>query len=222
MKRINLFTGHFGSGKTEIALNVAHHLKTAGTKAVTLVDLDIVNPYFCSRDLEDDLTEKGIRIISQGRHLANAELMVVTPEVLSAFNKKDHTVVFDVGGDDMGAVALGQYNRFFQEEDYDLYFVVNYNRPLTRDAHSVLDVLTAIEGTSRLKVTKLINNTNLGAQTTLKDIQRGEELLLELVRLTGLPHAFTAVRSDLVEEARRVVKGEILPLTIYMKPPWLD
>lgn len=113
MKRLTLFTGHFGSGKTEIAINYARKLKEEGTERVTLVDLDIVNPYFCSRDIADTLSDQGIRVISQNRHWSNAELMVVTPEVLSAFNKKDHSVVLDVGGDDMGAVALGQYNRFF-------------------------------------------------------------------------------------------------------------
>lgn len=222
MKRINLFTGHFGSGKTEIAINYARKLKQEGIAKVTIVDLDIVNPYFCSRDLEDELKEEGIRVISQGRHLANAELMVVPAEVMAAFQQKDHTVIFDVGGDDMGATALGQYNRFFREEDYDMFFVVNINRPLTRDLPGVREYLDAIEHSSRLKVSKLVNNTNLGTATSLSAIQAGEQLIRQLSEQTGLPHAFTAVRRDLAEEARSVVAGEMIPIDITMKPPWVD
>lgn len=220
MKRINVFTGHFGSGKTEIAINYAIKLKQSGIAKVTLVDLDIVNPYFCSRDFTEELGALGIRVIAQPAHLANAELMVVTPEVLSAFNQKDHTVVFDVGGDDMGAIALGQYNRFFKEEDYDMFFVLNGNRPLTGDVDTAREYLEAVEATSRLKVTKLVNNTNLSYETSLADVGRGEELGRALSEKLGLPLGFTGVRRDLAEEAKDVVRGEILPLDLYMKPPW--
>lgn len=222
MKRITVISGHFGSGKTEIAINLARKLKADGIPKVTIVDLDIVNPYFCSRDLEDELAAEGIRVISQGRHLANAELMVVTPEVMAAFQQTDHTVIFDVGGDDMGAIALGQYNRFFREEAYDMFFVVNAGRPLTRDVQALKQYLDTIEGSSRLKVTHLINNTNLSYDTSLEEIRRGEAIVGELAELTGLPQVFTAVRRDLAEEAAAVVKGEILPMDIYMKPPWVD
>lgn len=222
MKRINLFTGHFGSGKTEMAINFAKKLKKDGIAKVTIVDLDIVNPYFCSRDLEDELKEEGIRIISQGKHLANAELMVVPGEVMSAFQQLDHTVVFDIGGDDMGATALGQYKRFFQEEDYDMFFVVNTSRPMTREVEEVKAYLDSIEHASRLKVTALINNSNMSYDTSLEVIRQGEDVIKKLSEMTGLPHVFTAVRRDLAERAREVVTGEIFPIDIYMKPPWID
>lgn len=222
MKRINLFTGHFGSGKTEIAINYARKLKKDGIAKVTIVDLDIVNPYFCVRDLTDELEAEGIRVISQGRHLANAELMVVPAEVIAAFQQTDHTVIFDIGGDDMGATALGQYNRFFQNEDYEMFFVVNTSRPMTRDAGEVKAYLDAIEHSSRLKATALINNSNMSYDTSLEVILHGEEVIKELSELTGLPHAFTAVRRDLADEAARIISGEIFPIDIYMKPPWKD
>lgn len=220
MKRINLFTGHFGSGKTEIAVNYARSLREAGVEKVTIVDLDIVNPYFCSRDLTEELARDGIRVISQGAHLSNAELMVVTPEVLSAFNQKDHTVIFDVGGDDLGAVALGQYNRFFKEEPYEMFFVINASRPLTKDLPSAREYLEAIQRTSRLHVTQLVNNTNLSYDTDLSGILAGEALTRELSQVLGIPQAFTAVRRDLAEAAGELIGGEILPIDIYMKPPW--
>ena len=220
MNRLNVFTGHFGSGKTEIAINYAKKLKQAGIEKVTLVDLDIVNPYFCSREFTEELGELGIRVISQGVHLSNAELMVVTPEVLSAFNQKDHTVIFDVGGDDMGALALGQYNRFFKEEAYDMFFVINANRPLTSNLEKAGENLEAVEVTSRLKVTRLVNNTNMSYETQLVDIQSGDRITRGLSEKRGIPLAFTAVRRDLVAAAKEVIQGDILPVDIYMKPPW--
>lgn len=222
MKRINLFTGHFGSGKTEMAINYARKLKKDGVTKVTIVDLDIVNPYFCSRDLEDELKEEGIRMISQGRHLANAELMVVPGEVMSAFQQTDHTVIFDIGGDDMGATALGQYKRFFDEDDYEMFFVVNTSRPMTKVVEEVKEYLDSIENASRLKVTQLVNNSNMSYDTSLEVISQGEKVVKELSEMTGIPHAFTAVRRDLAEEAKKVVKGEIFPIDINMRPPWTD
>lgn len=219
MNRINVFTGHFGSGKTEIAINFAKKLKDEG-KEVTIVDLDVVNPYFCVRDKWDDLEAYGIRVISQDRHLSNAELMIVVPEVYSAFDKKDHYVVMDVGGDDSGAIVLGQYNRFFKEEAYSLYFVINNNRPLTEDLENTKLYIDAIEMTSRLKVTDLISNTNMSYETSVEDVIRGDKIVSKLALELKLPHAYTVVKKDLVEEVKGKVKGELFPIDIYMKPPW--
>lgn len=219
MNRINVFTGHFGSGKTEIAINFAKKLKDEG-KEVTIVDLDVVNPYFCVRDKWDDLEAYGIRVISQDRHLSNAELMIVVPEVYSAFHKKDHYVVMDVGGDDMGATVLGQYNENFKEEPYSLFFVINNNRPLTEDVENTRRYIESIEITSRLKVTDLISNTNLSYETSVDDIVRGDKIVNELSHKLNLPHAYTVVRRDLAEEVKGKVKGDIFPIDIYMKPPW--
>ncbi|HAZ36232.1 MAG TPA: ATP-binding protein, partial [Clostridiaceae bacterium] len=128
--RIRIFTGHFGSGKTEIAINYALKLNNEGKK-VCIADLDIVNPYFCTRDEEKFLNDKGIRVIATPKDLANAELGVIPLETLSVFNDKSYDVVIDVGGDDKGAIALGQFNRYFREENYDMYFVINTLRPET-------------------------------------------------------------------------------------------
>lgn len=222
MKRLNVITGHFGSGKTEVAINLARKWRAEGIAKVTVVDLDIVSPYFCSRDCERELAGDGIRVISQGRNLANAELMVLSPEVLAAFQQKDHTVIFDVGGDDMGALALGQYKRFFQAEEYEMYFVVNASRPMTRDPASVREYLESIERASRLQVTQLVNNTNLGYATSLEQVRQGEVVVDELARQMGLPKAFTAVRRDLAGEAAAIVEGEMLIMDLYMKPPWTE
>lgn len=113
MSRIKIFTGHFGSGKTEVAINFAINSANEN-KNTAIVDLDIVNPYFCTRSLKDELNKKGVKVISSDPDLLNAELMVVPAEVLSVFNDKSYQAFFDVGGDDQGAVALGQFNRFLK------------------------------------------------------------------------------------------------------------
>lgn len=219
MSRINIFTGHFGSGKTEISINYAINLAKMGKK-VAIVDLDIVNPYFCTRGIRKELEEHGIRVIASDPNLSNAELMVVPAEVLAVFNDKSYEVVMDIGGDDQGAIVLGQYNRYLKEEPYDMYFVINNNRPLTSNNDDTEDYIRAIQTASRLKITHLISNTNLSYETVVEDIIKGDKTVNNLAEKLNIPHKYTVCRRDLVDEVKEKVQGEILPIDIYMKPPW--
>ena len=219
MSRIRIFTGHFGSGKTEISINYALKLAKEGKK-VAIVDIDIVNPYFCSRDIRKHLEENGVRVIASDPSLSNAELAVVPAEVLAVFNDKSYEVVMDIGGDDQGAVVLGQYNRYLREEPYDMYFVVNNNRPFTSNGNDTEEYMRNIQMGSRLKVTHLISNTNMSYETKSEDILRGDKEVAQLSEKLNLPYKYTVCRKDLVEEIKGKVQGEILPIDIYMKPPW--
>jgi tRNA uridine 5-carbamoylmethylation protein Kti12 len=220
MSRIKVFTGHFGSGKTELAINFAKSLALQNIKT-SLVDIDIVNPYFCVRDLKDELEEMGIRVIASNPHFSNAELMVIPPEVVSVFNDKSKDVIIDVGGDDSGAVVLGRYHEYFTKEQYEMYFVINSNRPFTSNIEDTEEYIRAIEVASRLKVTHLISNTNMSYETTKEDILKGDKLVKELSEKLNLPYKYTMCRRDLVDSIVGQVSGEILPIDIYMRPKWL-
>lgn len=220
MTRLNIFTGYYGSGKTEIAINYALQLAKQSPR-VCVVDLDIVNPYFCSRDVRDRLEDAGIRVISANPGWANVELGVVSPEVMAIFNDKSQEVVIDVGGDDLGALALGQFNRYFQQEPYEMNLVINTNRPDTSTVEEVEDCMTRIQGASRLKVTHLIANTNLSFETTAADVLRGDAFVAALEQKWGLPYRFTACRSDLVDEVIPAARGDVFPIDIFMKLPWM-
>ncbi|MCX7695209.1 MAG: ATP-binding protein [Caloramator sp.] len=217
--RIRIFTGHFGSGKTEISINYAIKLRDEGKK-VCIADLDIVNPYFCTRDEKEYLESLGIRVIATPKEMANAELGTIPLETLAVFNDKSYDVVLDVGGDDQGAVALGQYNRYFKMEDYDMYFVINTTRPFTKDVEGILEYIRDIEAASRLKVKYLINNSNLSYETRIEDILNGQNIVEEVSKRTNIPIKYTVVREDLVEEVKDKIKNEIFPIKIFMLPPW--
>lgn len=219
MSRIRIFSGHFGSGKTEIAINYAIYLAKQDKK-VAIVDIDIVNPYFCTRDVKEMLEGYGIRVISAAKHLSNAELMVVPAEVLAVFNDKSYEVVIDVGGDDMGAIVLGQYNEYFKQEPYDMYFVVNNNRPFTANNQGTEEYINSIQDGSRLKVTHFISNTNMSYETTAEDILKGDKEMVKLSQKTGIPYIYTVCTVDLIDDIKGKVHGDIFPIDIYMKPPW--
>ena len=192
MKRVNLFCGHYGSGKSNIAVNYAMHLKTGGL-AVALCDIDIVNPYFRSADSADELKAAGVEVITLPFANSNVDLPAIPSQVYGLVERRDIYAVMDIGGDDRGALALGRFAPYIlKENDYDMFFVVNFYRPLTSTPDEALAVLREIEAASAgLKFTKIINNSNLGDQTRAEDIENTLEKVSELSRMSGLPVAFT-------------------------------
>jgi cellulose biosynthesis protein BcsQ len=219
MSRIRVFTGHFGSGKTEIAINYAINLAKSGEKVV-IVDLDLVNPYFCVRDVRQRLEEHGVRVIASNPELVNVELMVVPAEITAVFNDKSYQVVIDVGGDDSGATALGRYNRYLREEPYDMLFVINTNRPYTSEPIAIVEHIRAVERASRLNVTHLISNTNLSYETKIEHIVEGDKIVGQLSKELKIPHAYTVCTKDLVGKLEGKLTGEVYGIDINMLPPW--
>ena len=196
-KRMTLFAGHYGSGKTNIAVAYALWLKAQG-QDVCIVDLDIVNPYFRTKDSLKELTEAGIELIASPYANSNVDLPALPQEIYGAVNRRDRLAVLDIGGDDRGALALGRYTpAILEEQDYEMLLVINCYRPLTRTAEETLAVLQEIQQAGGIPFTALVNNSNLGEETTAEDVLASLSYAEELSRLTGLPVKMTTVNHRL-------------------------
>ena len=213
IRRVTLFAGHYGSGKTNIAVNYALRLCSLG-KPVTLGDLDIVNPYYRAKDSQAELEAAGVRLIASAYANSNVDVPAIPQEMYALTEDKNSFAVMDIGGDDRGALALGRYMPAIRSEnDYDMLFVFNRSRPLTRDAQSALSIMREIEDACGLPFTGLVHNTNLGRETVPGTILSAMDSVHELSVLSGLPLLFTAVRSDLAPHLPQDI-GEIFPITL--------
>ncbi len=198
-KRLTLFAGHYGSGKTNIAVNYALHLAAEG-KAVCIADLDIVNPYFRTKDSAKELDAAGVELISPPFANSNVDLPALPAEAYRLVEDTTVHGVIDIGGDDRGAYALGRYVPFIkQENNYQMAFVANCYRPLTRTPEEALAVMREIEAACGLPFTCLVNNANLGTETTVQTVLDSLSFMETLSKLSGLPLWLNTVRHDIAE-----------------------
>lgn len=199
-KRVTLFSGHYGSGKTNIAVNYALYLRGRGYE-VSIGDLDVVNPYFRTADSKKQLEEAGVRVIALPYANSSVDLPSLPAEAYALVEDRRRMAVIDVGGDDRGACALGRYVPYILEEnDYEHIFVANFMRPLTPTAAEALEVLREIEGACAIPFTAIVHNSNLGAETTAATVTEKEEEARTLSRLTGLPILFTSAEKPIARE----------------------
>ncbi len=219
MKRVTLFSGHYGSGKTNIAVNYALGLRKEGLKTL-IADLDIVNPYFRTRDSESALNEAGVDIVVSSYANTNVDVPALPEEMYRIIDDKETHAVVDVGGDDRGALALGRLApKLMEENDYEMVFVMNFFRPLTRTAEQLVKVLREVETASGMKVTALLNNSNLGQATEIEDIVKTDALSKEVSEKTGLALLGTTVREDLLLH----IKGKVfnpMPIRLHFRDEW--
>ncbi len=216
-RRVTLFCGHYGSGKTNIAVNYALALHKEGYP-VRIADLDIVNPYFRTKDSETELSEAGIELISPAFANTNVDLPALPAAVYRMVQQTDAMAVMDVGGDDRGAYALGRYRPYILEEnDYDMLYVVNFMRPLTRTPDEAWDVMREIEAASGIAFTGIVNNTNLGEETTAVDIAASVVTARRLAEMTGIPLKMTTVRDDLYDACMALRVPSLLPLKLQAR-----
>lgn len=200
MKRITLFCGHYGSGKTNIAVNYALHLRKSG-RAVAIADLDVVNPYFRTKDSESELRAAGIDVIALQFANSNVDLPALPAEAYSLVQNRDRYAVIDVGGDDRGALALARYVDAIREEgDYDMLYVVNFYRPLTQSVGEALEVMREVGAAAKLSFTGIVNNSNLGEETTLCDIEATGAMARELAQLSGVPLVMTCANERIAAQ----------------------
>lgn len=217
IKRISIVAGHYGSGKTNVSVNMAVRLAQQGKKVI-IVDLDIVNPYFRAADFKDYLESLGIHVIAPTYANTNLDIPALPAEINTIFDTTDSHVIIDVGGDDAGAIALGRYSELIKSEDYDMYYVINENRYHTKNAGEALELLQCIEYCARVKATKLINNSNLGDETTVETLKHSLAFADELSEKTNLPLAFTCIKSDLYEAAAAESIPNLISIEMFVKP----
>ena len=200
-RRITLFAGHYGSGKTNIALNYARWLRRIASGPVAVADLDIVNPYFRTKDSAADLAAEGIGLVVSGFANSNVDFPALPKETYALVADRDTRVVVDVGGDDRGALALGRYvDDIRAGGDYEMLAVVNASRPLTRTPADAIEALREIEAACALPFTGIVNNTNLGQETTAADIAASLPYADKIAALMGLPVRFTCCAASLADE----------------------
>jgi hypothetical protein len=218
-KRITILAGHYGSGKTHIAVNYALWLRAQGFPAV-LADLDIVNPYFRTADAAALLREAGVELLSSDYALSNLDVPSVPGAVGTALSRTDTFCVLDVGGDDRGALALGRYAGILNSEpDRAIWLVINASRPLTAAPDDCAGILREIEAAARIRFTGLANNTHLAAETTPETVLASLPYAEAVSELTGLPIAMTAARQDLASMLEGKVPN-LFALRILNKPEW--
>ncbi|MGM9562621.1 MAG: hypothetical protein ACI3VQ_00910 [Faecousia sp.] len=215
-KRLTLFAGHYGSGKTNIAVNYALHLAKEG-KQVCIADLDIVNPYFRTADSRQELESAGVELISPQFANSNVDLPALPAQAYKLVQDKRCYGIMDIGGDDRGAYALGRYVPYMkQEKNYRMVYVANCYRPLTRTAAEALEVMREIEAACGLAFTDIVNNSNLASETDVQAVLDSRDFIQELSELSGLPVFMTTVRADLAERVRKHIPN-VLPLHLQEK-----
>ena len=213
-KRLTLFAGHYGSGKTNIAVNYAFKLRAEG-KDVCIADLDIVNPYFRTKDSEEELLAMGIKLVSSKYANTNVDLPALPAESYILVQDKSTYGIMDIGGDDRGAYALGRYvDAIKAENDYRMAFVVNCYRPLTTTVEDALEIMREIEAACGLKFNCIVNNSNLGELTTPETLLDSVDFVERLSAATGLEIWMHTAESSVAKELSGI---PVMPLTLQKK-----
>ena len=213
-KRLTLFAGHYGSGKTNIAVNYAFSLAKEGKK-VCIADLDIVNPYFRTKDSEEDLTRLGIELVSPQYANSNVDLPALPPESYKLVQDKSLYGIMDIGGDDRGAYALGRFAGAIKaENNYRMAFVVNCYRPLTSTVEDTVEIMHEIEAASGLAFTCIVNNSNLGNETRPETVYDSLDFVDRLSQATGLPVWMHTAEVRVAEELSGLT---VLPMVLQKK-----
>lgn len=219
-KRIRIITGHYGSGKTEFSMNYAMELAKL-KKKVALVDLDVVNLYFRSREKEELLQEHNIRMISSSIRGNTVDIPSISADILAPLDDESYDVILDLGGDPAGARALARYKKYFSPGSYDMFFILNANRADTQTVDKAMEYMIQIQDTAGLEVTGIINNTHLLKSTTIEDVIKGNKVALELCAKTNIPFKYNVVTRNIVKNLPKDLEGEVFPIDLYMRDEWM-
>lgn len=220
-KRVRIICGHYGCGKTEFAVNYAVKLAEAGLKPV-LADIDIINPYFRSRERTDALERMGVRVVASSINAPSIDVPAVSAGVYSAFDG-DSAAVVDVGGDSSGMSVLKSFSGHFSgANEYDLFFVININREAVSTTGKILEYIKSFEKKAGLSVTGLINNTHMLKSTTVEDLLNGAAVSEEVSSATGIPVLYHSGLAGIKDGLPDEMKERFFPLELYMRDDWMS
>ena len=221
-RRIRIITGHYGSGKTEFAVNYVKKLRESVDGRVAIADLDIVNVYFRSREKKEELEEKGIQVIASNLDTAVADVPAVSGAMTMPVINKEYQYVVDLGGNDVGTLVLGRIKPLLEHAEADFFMVVNAYRPNTSTPEGIIEQMENLEYAAGLKVTGFINNTNLVRETTAECLLHGDEVLKEVTKRTGVPVKYVSyVKDVMTEEIPEGLSGELFPMEFNMRKTWM-
>ena len=221
-RRIRIITGHYGSGKTEFAVNYVKKLRESVDGRVAIADLDIVNVYFRSREKKEELEEKGIQVIASNLDTAVADVPAVSGAMTMPVINKEYQYVVDLGGNDVGTLVLGRIKPLLDHAEADFFMVVNAYRPNTSTPEGIIVQMENLEYAAGLKVTGFINNTNLVRETTAECLLHGDEVLKEVTKRTGVPVKYVSyVKDVMTEEIPEGLSGELFPMEFNMRKTWM-
>ncbi len=218
MKKITVVTGHYGTGKTNLSVNIAMDIKAQG-KSVCVVDLDIVNPYFRTADFKNLFEKNNIKLVTPEYANSNLDIPALSFDLEQLAMSEDYLVI-DVGGDDAGATALGRYSQAFERfrDDIEMIYVINAYRYLTQTADDALELMYEIENASHMKHTAIVNNSNLGNETTPEIIEKSLEFADETASKANLPLLYSTCPENIYQDFQN--NSDIKPIEIYVKPFW--
>ena len=218
-KRVTLFSGHYGSGKTNVALNYAIYLKEIGLD-VEIYDMDIVNPYFRTLDGKNMLDKHNIPLVVSDYANSNVDVPAMNSGAYRMIHDLSKYAVVDVGGDDRGALALGRFEKSLKEENnYDMLLVINKYRFETQNADDTLEIMKEIEYACGIPFTGIVNDSNLGKETTKETVLKSLEFANEVSKKTGLPIKFTCVEKGLYNELKNDIKN-LVPIDVIHYGVW--
>lgn len=215
-KRITLLCGHYGSGKTNVAVNLALELRRRYDR-VAVADLDIVNPYFRSKDSRGQFENAGIRLICSEYANTNVDIPALPQDMYAITDDRDLHAVIDVGGDDRGALALGRLTEpILAEQNYEMLAVINASRPLTRTPEDTVEVLREIELAGGIPFTGIINNTNLGRETGPDVVLNSVSYAEAVSKRMNIPVVMTTVPVELFPQLEGKIEN-LFPLELQKK-----
>ena len=215
-KRLTVLCGHYGTGKTNVVVNMALDLKKQCEK-VAVADLDIVNPYFRTKDSEEEFAKVGVELICSRYANSNLDIPALPENLYRITEDKDTKMILDIGGDDSGAIVLGRLApAILSENDYEMLTVINKYRPLTPDVMSTVEVLREIEAASKITFTGIVNNSNLGEETTPEDVLASLQYAEDVAAAMGIPVVMTTVKESLYEKLAGKIPN-LFPLRLQKK-----